>query len=295
LPAAINSAMQNPSLQRSISDAVSQKLSTQVGNAVEQMITNTITPSFTALAVSEAEKAANDVEVRLTDHIRKLEAERAKDSEKIDDLSEVLVGIASTMETMSQSQVAFQGQILRDRRHLPQTSDVGSDANGRRVPTHHQLPAPPVTPPVQPSPEDIEIDEISQLMLDAKYEEGSVRWLQSPRQAELFDSIFVRYTPDFLVTDVSPLVAFSVAITVGAFFSTNIMRRLSWIGTAFQAVDFNVSFTAMIALDTVLTRENRIRNLQTSHNMLLVSWVHLFRSLSPCTCRPANEIQRVLS
>jgi hypothetical protein len=94
-------------------------------------------------------------------------------------------------------------------------------------------------------------------MLDAKYEEGSVRWLQSPRQAELFDSIFVRYTPDFLVTDVSPLVAFSVAITVGAFFSTNIMRRLSWIGTAFQAVDFNVSFTAMIALNTVLTRKKQ--------------------------------------
>ena len=246
LPAAINSAMQNPSLQHSISDAVSQKLSTQVGNVVEQMITNTISPYFTALAISAAEKAANDVEARLTDHIRKLEAERAKDSEKIDDLSKVLIGIASTMETMSQSQVAFQGQILRDRRHLPQTSDVGSDAGGRRVPPHHQLPAPSVTPPEQRSHEDIEIDEISQLMLDAKYEEGSVRWLQSPRQAELFDSIFVRYTPDFLVTDVSPLVAFSVAITVGAFFSTNIMRRLSWIGTAFQAVDFNVSFTTMI-------------------------------------------------
>lgn len=244
LPAAINSVMQNPGLQRSITDAVSQKLSTQVSNLVEDMLANKIKPSFLPLATSAAEKVANDVEHRLTDHIRELEAERAKDSEKIDGLSRVLVGIASTMEAMSQSQVAFQGQILRDRRHLH--SDVGSDAGGRRIPTHHQLPAPSVTPPAPQSAEDIEIDEISQLMLDAKYEEGSVRWLQSPRQAELFDSIFVRYTPDFLVSDVSPLVAFSVAITVGGSFATNIMRRLSWIGTAFQAVNFIVSPTSTI-------------------------------------------------
>lgn len=246
LPSALESAMHNPDFQRSVSDAVSRKLSAQVGKNLGDMLVNTITPSFKGLAVSAADQAATDVEGRLTHHIRQLEAERVKDNEKINELKKVLVGIASTVEAMSESQVVFQGQILRDRRHLPLTSDVGSEASARRVPTHHQLPAPSVTPPpVQLSAEEVEDEEISQLMLDAKYEDASIRWLQSPRQADLFDRIFVRYTPDFLITDVSPLVGFSVAITVGSSFSTNTLRRLAWIGTAFQAVDFNVSCLAI--------------------------------------------------
>lgn len=246
LPSALDAAMLNPNFQRSVSDAVSHKISSQVGNNLGNMLNNTITPSFKTLAVSAAEKAATEVEVRLTNHIRQLEAERVKDTKKIDDLNKVLVGIASTMEAMSQSQVAFQGQILKDRRHRPLLSDGSPEEIAHRVPTHHQLLAPHITspPPVQPSVEDIENDEISQLMLNAKYEEGAIRWLQSPRQADLFDRIFVRYTPDFLVMDVSPLVAFSVAITVGSSFSTNTSRRLAWIDSAFRAVDFDVSCAA---------------------------------------------------
>jgi WD40 repeat protein len=257
LPSALNSAMLNPGFQRNVSDAVSQKISSQVGNNLGMMLANTITPSFKALAVSAAEKAAAEVEVHLANHIRQREAERVKDNQKIDDLNKVLVGIASTMEAMSQSQVAFQGQILKDRGNRPLMSDGGSDGSARRVPTHHQLPAPTVTPPpVQLSAEEIEDEEIGRLMLDANYEAGAIRWLQSPRQADLFDRIFVRYTPDFLVTDVSPLVAFSVAITVGSAFSTNVSRRLAWIDAAFRAVDFDVSYP------TVFHQESRTNSKQ---------------------------------
>jgi hypothetical protein len=282
LPSALDSAMRNPEFQRSVSEAVSNKISAQIGKSVGDMLVNTIVPSFKGLAISAADKAASDVEVRLTDHISRLEAERVKDSEKINGLNTVLVGIASTMEAMSQSQVAFQGQILKDRRHRSMMSDFGSEASARRVPTHHQLTAPSVTPPpVQLSAEEIEDEEISQLMLDAKYEEGAIRWLQSARQADLFDRIFVRYTPDFLVTDVSPLVAFSVAITVGSSFSTNILRRLAWIGAAFRAVDFNVSLLASFhwIYHTNLRQDPELADLSQHAPGLLNSLVQKLESL----------------
>ena len=297
LPSALDSAMQNPDFQRSVSEAVSNKISAQIGKSVGDMLVNTIVPSFKGLAISAADKAASDVEVRLTDHISRLEAERVKDSEKINGLNTVLVGIASTMEAMSQSQVAFQGQILKDRRHRSMMSDFGSEASARRVPTHHQLTAPSVTPPpVQLSAEEIEDEEISQLMLDAKYEEGAIRWLQSARQADLFDRIFVRYTPDFLVTDVSPLVAFSVAITVGSSFSTNILRRLAWIGAAFRAVDFNVSLLASFhwIYHTNLRQDPELADLSQHAPGLLNSLVQKLESLYMQTSErdPTSSILR---
>ena len=297
LPSALVSAMRNPDFQRSVSEAVSNKISAQIGKSVGDMLVNTITPSFKGLAISAAEKAASDVELRLTDHINRLEAERVKDSETISGLKTVLVGIASTMEAMSQSQVAFQEQILKDRRQRPMVSDVGSEASARRVPTHHQLTAPSVTPPpIQLSAEEIEDEEISQLMLDAKYEEGAIRWLQSPRQADLFDRIFVRYTPDFLVTDVSPLVAFSVAITVGSSFSTNILRRLAWIGAAFRAVDFHVSLLASFhcKYHTNSRQDPELADLSQHAPGLLNSLVQKLESLYMQTSErdPSNPILR---
>jgi len=96
-------------------------------------------------------------------------------------------------------------------------------------------------PPPQTSESDIEVAEISQLMENGQYEEASVRWLQSSQTTELFDKLFMRFTPDYLSTDVSALVAFSVGITVGNSLSTNTSRRLDWIMAAFGAVDLRDS------------------------------------------------------
>ena len=78
-----------------------------------------------------------------------------------------------------------------------------------------------------------------------KYEEGSVRWLQSNRSIELFDNLFVNYTPDYLRHDVSPLVAFSVGITVANSFEHNVEARLDWIYTSLNTVDTRVSLICL--------------------------------------------------
>jgi hypothetical protein len=243
LPVAISSAIQNPQISRVISETVSQKVASQVESHMSDLLRTTITPAFKNLATSVAEQAAVEIDKRLGAQIRQIQSDRKADSAKIDSLHQVLNGIAETLQAMSATQVEFQKQILRDRQQLAQLSGLGSMSRSRQVSTARPLP----TSIAQPTPTkaqnqgEVEDDEIATLMEDGRYEEASIRWLQSSKPVELFDKLFVRFTPDYLATDVSPLVAFSVGITVGNSLSTNTARRLDWINTAFKAVDLRVS------------------------------------------------------
>jgi WD40 repeat protein len=244
LPVAISTAMQNPQISRLISETVSQKVAPQVESHMADLLRTTITPAFKNLASSVAEQAAVEVENRLGAQIQQIQTDRANDSIKIDSLHQVLNGIAETLQAMSATQEEFRKQILRDRQQLAQLSSLAPTGSSRQVSTARQLPAPiaPPTPTKLKTQDEIEDEEIAKLMDDGRYEEASIRWLQSSKPVELFDKLFVRFTPDYLATDVSPLVAFSVGITVGNSLSTNTARRLDWINAAFEAVDLRVSY-----------------------------------------------------
>jgi hypothetical protein len=58
---------------------------------------------------------------------------------------------------------------------------------------------------------------------------------------DLFDNLFIRFTPEYLATDVSALVAFSIAVTVSKDMDTNVERRLEWVRSAIDAIDSKVS------------------------------------------------------
>ena len=64
------------------------------------------------------------------------------------------------------------------------------------------------------------------------------QWLQSARQGELFDLLFVRVNPRFLL-NVTPLVALSVSAAITASFEKYIERRLEWLGTVLTNIDLN--------------------------------------------------------
>ena len=243
LPVAISTALQNPQISRAISETVSQKVAAQFESHTSDLLRTTITPTFKKLASSVAEQAAVEVEDRIGMQIQQIRIDRENDSAKIDSLHQVLNGIADTLQAMSTTQVEFQKQILRDRQQLAQLSGLASTGSPRQVSTARQ-PPPPIAPPTPTKPrneDEIEDEQIAKLMDAVQYEEASIRWLQSSKPVELFDKLFVRFTPDYLATDVSPLVAFSVGITVGNSLSTNTARRLDWINAAFEAVDLHVS------------------------------------------------------
>jgi hypothetical protein len=251
LPVAISTAMQNPQISRLISESISQKVASQVESHMADFLRTTITPAFKNLASSVAEQAAAEVENRLGAQIQQIQTDRANDSVKIDSLHQALNGIAETLQAISATQVEFQKQILRDQQQqLAQLSSLATTSSSHQVSTARQLPA-PIAPPTPAKPRnqgEIEDEEIAKLMDDGRYEEASIRWLQSAKPVELFDKLFVRFTPDYLATDVSPLVAFSVGITVGNSLSTNTARRLDWINAAFEAVDLRVSTKSILGL-----------------------------------------------
>ena len=64
------------------------------------------------------------------------------------------------------------------------------------------------------------------------------QWLQSARQAELFDKLFVRVNPQFLQR-INPLYALSVSAAVTTSFETNISQRLEWLAQIMDGVNLN--------------------------------------------------------
>lgn len=245
LPVAINNAVQSPQVTRLIADTISQKIVKQTETQLSDILQKEIVPHFTNLALSAAEKAAAEVEVRMQAEIRQYEAQRRHDTARLEKLSQALQSMAQTLQQMSDTQVAFQSQILKDRRQLAVLGEGSTTPGSRQVSTAKLTPtqshATVPTPQTPKSREELELEDIARLMDGGRYEEGSIKWLQSTQQIELFDNLFIHYTPEYLATDVSPLIAFSIAVTIGSSLNTNTARRLEWIAAAFNAVDLQVS------------------------------------------------------
>lgn len=285
LPAAVNNALQSPQLTRTISDIISQRVARSVETQLTDVLQKSILPSFQDLARSSAERAASEVEARFRNEMRQLEDDRKHDAGRLEKLSQVLHGMAETLQQMSDTQVAFQGQILKDRRQLAILNEGSMSGGSRQVSAARMTPSPhPAILPASEKPKselELELDEISSMMNDGRYEEGSIKWLQSKHPVELFDDLFINFTPEYLSTDVSPLIAFSIAITIGNSLATNTARRLEWISTAFNAVNLSVSFASLTPLLAHLTlkQDPEIADLAQHAPALLNSFIAKLESL----------------
>lgn len=63
-----------------------------------------------------------------------------------------------------------------------------------------------------------------------------MQWLQSPRQTQLFDNLFVRCNPAY-IGSLTPLVALSVSAAVSSSLETNTAERLMWLDAVFASID----------------------------------------------------------
>jgi hypothetical protein len=252
LPVAISTAMQNPTHLRSLSENISKRLTPSMEAQFAELMRLSISPTFQRLAVSAAEKVTGEIESRVGAKLRQYEIDRQNDAVKIDRLQVSMQQMLEMMAHLTEGQIAFQDKILKDRSTLTQFAEVGSRPSSSAATAFRSTPLParqissaqpsPIAPPPKKkSPEELEVEDIGNLMDEGKFEEASVRWLQSGRSIELFDKLFVNYTPDYLQNAVSPLVAFSVGITVANSFEHNIHARLDWIHTALNTVDTRVS------------------------------------------------------
>ena len=66
-----------------------------------------------------------------------------------------------------------------------------------------------------------------------------MQWLQSNNQAEVFDRLFVRVSPE-CVAKLSPLVNLSTAAAVTASLESHLPERLTWLANVFGCLDIRV-------------------------------------------------------
>ncbi|PYI04221.1 hypothetical protein BO78DRAFT_347940 [Aspergillus sclerotiicarbonarius CBS 121057] len=227
LPEAVSRAVQQPELMRVLSDAVGQNLATQVESEISKAVHNTIPPAFRNVAAQTAEKVTSAMEKQMQAQARQYELQRQNDATKIDQLTSLVRELSETVASMAVAQTELQSEVSKLNRNLAP----------KPKPEVEQAEQPVVSAPlVSRTAEQAEMEEIAQLMSQGRYEEGSVKWLQSSQQADLFDNLFVRMNPSYL-TSLSPIVGLSVGVAVTSSLQTHVMERLTWLDVVLQTVN----------------------------------------------------------
>ncbi|RMZ89994.1 hypothetical protein DV736_g2785, partial [Chaetothyriales sp. CBS 134916] len=284
LPATLKSTLLSPQLRQSFYDGITVKITKQIETQMSDMIKKHIVPTFERLSAATAQQAASEATSQIQTELARFEEHRRRDAANIEQLNSIISGMAETLQSMSRVQVAFQEQLLTTG-PISTTQLTPSPKTGAR-----SAPSKPLTK------EELEFNEIADLMEQGKYEDGSIRWLHSAQQVEIFDNIFVRYTPDYLATDVTPLVAFSIAVTVSKSLNTNTGARLEWIIAAFDAVDLNDPEIADLSEDGPALLTSLIQKLESLYMTTAEEDLNnpVLRQIPP-TAKKAREIRTGLT
>jgi hypothetical protein len=171
-----------------------------------------------------------DLDTRTKQQMRELETRRVHDASKIHELSELVRSMSETLRSLADSQLAFRDQLLQIQQHGLATASATQAAKDTAA-----APADP-----QPEAEDQEVKKITDLLVGGEWDRATLEWLQSARQGELFDLVFVRVDPRYLER-VSPLVALSVSAAITASWGSYIEQRLQWLETVLNNIDMQDS------------------------------------------------------
>ncbi|KAJ5317241.1 hypothetical protein PENANT_c045G02980 [Penicillium antarcticum] len=259
LPNAIINAMQQPPVIKAVTDSIAQNLSPRIEAEVVRVMQTSLAPMLESLGRT-TQKVESDMERHLQAQIKYYEAQRQADSAKIEEMSNMLRGLTQTVASLAanQSHPSPQREAPREAQREVQNVNVSKRASaGRpsgnqvRMPQQQPQPQPmpqpapipqgaPVPAPIQAqtprTPEEAELADIIQCINTGHYEEGTVKWLQSDQQADLFDNFFVRVSPAFL-SRLPAIVLLSVAVAVTSTWQTNIGQRLHWLDVVLQSAN----------------------------------------------------------
>ncbi|KAI9727018.1 MAG: hypothetical protein M1834_008544 [Cirrosporium novae-zelandiae] len=224
LPEVINKAMQSREVARSISEAVTAKLSGRIDNGLTTVFQTSIAPAFEDLTSRVSQKISKEVERRVNEQLQQANVIRTESNEKIDQLMLLVHGLTETVHSMATTQSELQNEVNQLRSIVSQKqAPAPAPAPTQSSPSRHGS-------STLPALELSEMEKIAMLMDEGKYDEGTVKWIQSQHPSELFDNFFCRYSPEFL-RSVAPLVALSTAATLMQTFDTHLAERLTWLET----------------------------------------------------------------
>jgi macrodomain Ter protein organizer (MatP/YcbG family) len=162
IPEGVTRALQHPEVFRTLSEQVTQKVAVQVERQFSSMLVQTVAPAFQSLAVGAAQRMSAETERRVAEQLKLAELKSRDDSAKIDQLTTLVRGLSETVHSMAAAQSQFQSEILRLQQQNIQQSSAGSAA------------APAGSNKSSVSPERQELDIVTDLMKQGRFEEGTI-------------------------------------------------------------------------------------------------------------------------
>ena len=167
LPEAMSRAIENPDVLRVVSEQITARVAGHVDAEFAAILKNVISPAFQQLAKITAQKLNTDTERWLSDHLQRAELQHRDDSSKIDQLGALVRGLSETVHAMAAAQSDFQQEILKLQKQIMQERQANSS---RAVSTQQgESPVP------RKSLEQEELEAITTLMIEGRYEEGMIQ------------------------------------------------------------------------------------------------------------------------
>jgi hypothetical protein len=178
----------------------------------------------------------NLVENNIGQQLRQAQEQQSSDANKIAQLTETVQICLQTIQGMASTQAELSSQVAKLQQFVSQPPPAPApQASGSVQASPHAA-----RTPVKKTPEQLEEEEITKLMTEGKYEQGTMMWLQSARADVLFDNIFVRCNPSYL-DNVSPLLALSTGAVVTNALDRRLAERLVWLTAVLRNVNPGVS------------------------------------------------------
>lgn len=162
---AVARSMQTPDLLRALSLQVTKSISGHVEKEFQTVLNTSIVPAFTKLAVNAAQKVASETERRVQDQLQRADIRHREDGVKIDQLMSTVGQISQMVEAMGSAQSDFQREILA----LQLKAGQDDPALARR-----ESLTPSESASMQVSPEQVELETMTTMMQEGRFEEATV-------------------------------------------------------------------------------------------------------------------------
>ncbi|KAF2660204.1 hypothetical protein K491DRAFT_711978 [Lophiostoma macrostomum CBS 122681] len=218
VPESVGQALKNPQILHAFTETITKKVALSVESTVSASTGSVLNPAIASLTTL--------IERGVGDQLRQAQTQRQADAVKIGQLTDTVHTLTETIQTMVANQAELQNQVLKLQQHVSQAQSQASSPVATRSPVK----------PQQKTPEQLETEAITRLMADGNYEQGTMKWLQSNRTSELFNTVFVKCNPAYL-SHVSPLLNLSTGAVVTDSLDQNLMERLIWLDCVLKNVD----------------------------------------------------------
>ncbi|KAI1188486.1 hypothetical protein F5B17DRAFT_395573 [Nemania serpens] len=247
LPHAVTHALQKADLTKSISERLAASVALDMEESFRETLVSSITPAFSDMAVSASRSLIQDVQRRTADQFKEFEQRHVADTKKIDQLTALVSKLSDTVSEMATAQTQFQERLVQVQLRMsqdrgpaqppqpaqPSLNRTASYGSPSATSSNHGNQLVPYPNSNHSNAKDAElqhlITSVASFMERGEYETGLIRWIQLPRQHDIFDEYIVKFDPQ-IVQDMPALVSLSVAsVLAEQLDGPHLRERVTWV------------------------------------------------------------------